>query len=135
MANESDQSNEGAVAAQKAPRSRTKLSADIADVEAQFDFRTQIAQEEWDHRKTLSKEIMGSFLTVNILVLKAVAFIFFLDLLLLDAKLISPGDRLIDTKVLIAIVSAITVQFGAIAFAVAAWLFPKTGAAQRTKSP
>ena len=80
--------------------------------------------DEWSHRKRLSDKILGAFITLNSVIAGGVLLIYLIELALVSEKIISPDSRVIDQKIFITLISATTVQFGAIAFAVSKWLFP-----------
>lgn len=68
-------------------------------------------------------EIVGPFKNANVTVLWGVAILAFIDVLLVAGKIITPGDRLVSSEVVMALVGATTVQLGASMFVVAKGLF------------
>jgi putative Ca2+/H+ antiporter (TMEM165/GDT1 family) len=103
------------------------LARTLAELESRLTVRDQIALDEWGHRKQLSTQILDSFFYVNKYLLIGFGVIFLIEtgiVLWLGVTY----KRIFETKVLIALVSAITVQFGAIALGVSNWLFPKSRA-------
>jgi hypothetical protein len=107
-------------------RPRATLARTLADVESELSIRDEIARDEWQLRKELSREILSSFFYVNRYLLLGLGAIFFIETAMIAFTPNSGYKRILETKVLIALVSAITVQFGAIAFGVSTWLFPKS---------
>ena len=99
--------------------------ATVTEAAANITVRERLDIEEWELRKTITTSIMNRFVTVNVSVLIIIAIIYIIDLFYIFHKVITPADRVITSNIIIAIIGATTVQFGAIAFAISQWLFPK----------
>lgn len=80
---------------------------------------------ELELRSEIARNIIRQFVRVNLAVLAIIALIFIVDEINTYLKLIAASERIIDSKIIMTIIGATTVQFGAIAFAVSQWLFPK----------
>ena len=58
-------------------------------------------------------------------VVSMVFVMFIVDSILIARGILEPTGRLVDTRVIISVIGATTVQFGAIAVAISAWLFKR----------
>jgi hypothetical protein len=99
-------------------------AAVVAAVES-LSVQEKIDLAELELRSEIARNIIRQFVRVNLWVLSIVAVVFLIDTLFTYLKLMEAKDRIVDSKVVMAIIGATTVQFGAIAFAVSQWLFPK----------
>lgn len=97
---------------------------DARDLEKDLSIQEHLSLEEWELRKDIAKKIIRTFVTANLVVLAAIAAMFVSDVVFICGNTIKPSERLIESKVIIAMISALTVQLGAIALAVSKWLFP-----------
>ena len=68
--------------------------------------------------------VVPAFVKANGLMLAVVAALVMLDEFNIAFHLITPGDRIITEKVIMALLGATTVQVGAIAALIARYLFP-----------
>lgn len=80
-------------------------------------------------REFISKKVTRAFLTINFAMLGLVAIIYAVDTYLLVSKISS--ERLIDTKVVMTLIGATTVQLGTLMIGIGAWLFPKSSEKKR----
>lgn len=83
-----------------------------------------IALSDAKLRQDVAAKIVGTFIQVNGVVLIIVAIMFAADVALLINGKIAATDRLVATNVLIALISATTVQLGAIVILMGKYLFP-----------
>ena len=74
-------------------------------------------------REFISKKVTGAFLIINFTMLGLIAVIYAMDTYLLISGISS--ERLIDTKVIMTLIGATTVQLGTFMLGIGAWLFPK----------
>jgi hypothetical protein len=74
-------------------------------------------------RESVGRQIMRTFIGANVVVLIALAVLAWLDQNNLDSHLITPGERLINSHVLMALLGATAVQVGSIAVFIARDLF------------
>jgi hypothetical protein len=86
-----------------------------------------IEQEEWHLRRDVTRKIIFSFIVVNIAVLVMICSMFTVDTVLIYKATMKSADRLITEKIIITVIAATTVQFGAIAVSISAWLFKRRG--------
>jgi hypothetical protein len=93
-----------------------------------------IATEEWHHRKKLSQDIIQAFIWVNFAVIGGICVIYVLEMVLIISKSLDYKYRIIDQKVIISIITATTVQFGAISLGVSSWLFPRSPTSTTNKT-
>jgi hypothetical protein len=98
---------------------------DISLIESELTVRNILDLEEWKLRKETAKTIIRAFVVVNFSVLVLVLILYITDVFFIYTSKIDPSGRLINSNVIISIVGATTVQFGAVAIAVSNWLFPK----------
>jgi hypothetical protein len=103
---------------------RAAVAAAVAAVE-NLSVQEKIDLAELELRSEIARNIIRQFVRVNLCVLAIVALVFLFDEWYVYSKLISASDRIIDSKIIMTIIGATTVQFGAIAFAVSQWLFPR----------
>jgi hypothetical protein len=72
----------------------------------------------------MARRIIWVFIGANIVTLLAMAGLVWLDQGNVASHSIAPGDRIITSQVLMALLGATTVQVGSIAFIIAQHLFP-----------
>jgi hypothetical protein len=84
----------------------------------------QIALSDAELRKGVAERIVRAFITVNSTVLAIVAAAFIADCLMVSDGTIGARDRIVSTNVLLALISAATVQLGGIAIIMGKYLFP-----------
>lgn len=68
--------------------------------------------------------MIRTFIGANIVTLIVIAGLVCLDQIDIQAKLITPGDRIIGQRVILGLLGATTVQMGTIAVIIARYLFP-----------
>lgn len=84
----------------------------------------QIALRDQSLREWMAKVVIPAFLKANGWTLAALGALVVLDEFNVGFHLIAPGNRIITDKVIMALLGATTVQVGAIAYAIARYLFP-----------
>lgn len=84
-----------------------------------------IEQEEWFLRKEITQKVILSFIIVNVAVLLLISAIFIVDTVLISKGIIKSAERLVTEKIIMTVIGATTVQFGAIAVSVSTWLFKR----------
>jgi hypothetical protein len=97
----------------------------VLKLEAGLSFRENLDLQEWTLRKTIATTVMTTFLWVNCIVLALIIGMYVVDTVFIANGKIQHNDRIIETKVIMSIIGATTIQLGAIAFALSQWLFPK----------
>ena len=97
----------------------------IESFESRLSFRELLDREQWDLRKRLANSIMTTFLWINGVVLALIIGIYITDCIFLSRGTITSGERVIETKVIMSVIGATTIQLGAIAISLSRWLFPK----------
>lgn len=84
----------------------------------------QIALHDAHLRQSMANRIVRAFVQANIVMLGALGVLVILDEVNIWCHLMSPGDRIITSKVFMVLVGATAVQVGAIAAIIARYLFP-----------
>jgi hypothetical protein len=84
----------------------------------------QIKQRDAELREWMANRVVPSFLWANGLILGALAILVALDEINISLHMIAPGDRIITSRVIMALLGATTVQVGTIAVLIARYLFP-----------
>ena len=84
----------------------------------------QIALSDARVRARVSYAIITAFLVVNLATLLGLYIIYTADAADLRAKLVAPGQRVIDSRVVMTLLGATTVQLGSMAVIMAKYLFP-----------
>jgi hypothetical protein len=92
----------------------------------------EIALSEAALRQDVAATIVRTFIKVNGVVLAIVAVTFASDCALLFLGKIAPADRIVSTNLLIALISATTVQLGSIALSMGKYVFPANTDAPRS---
>ena len=86
----------------------------------------KVALGDLDIRKRFARDIIALFIATNIFVMIGLGFAFWQDCAQLAAHRISPADRIIDGKVVMALLGATTVQLGAVIYTITRAVFPTT---------
>ncbi len=84
----------------------------------------RIALSDARVRANISYAIIAAFLVVNLATLLGLYLIYNSDAAELRTKLVAPDQRVINTRVVIALLGATTVQLGSMAVIMAKYLFP-----------
>ncbi len=108
--------------------SQAAQSLELSDDEAAFrsvSVADRIALSDARVRSNISYAIIAAFMVVNLATLLGLYLIYNSDAAELQAKLVTPDQRVIDTKVVIALLGATTVQLGSMAVIMAKYLFPR----------
>ncbi|MBA3811392.1 MAG: hypothetical protein H0X27_07075 [Caulobacteraceae bacterium] len=88
----------------------------------------KVALGDLDIRKRFARDIIALFIITNIFVMIGLGFVFWQDCIQLATRRIVPGDRIIDGKVVMALLGATTVQLGAVIYTIARAVFPVASA-------
>jgi len=84
----------------------------------------EVARGDLAIRTRFARDIITLFALTNVVVLTGLGIAFWQDCVLLAGGRIRPGDRIIDGKVVMALLGATTVQLGAVIFTIARAIFP-----------
>ncbi len=84
----------------------------------------KIALQDAALRERVAEDVVRTFVRVNAAVLAIIAVMFASDVALELLGTRVPGDCLVSTAVVVALISAATVQLGAIAILMGKYLFP-----------
>jgi hypothetical protein len=101
-------------------RART---VDLQSAESQISVSDKIALQNAAIRRVVSYWIVGLFGTLNVITILVIIWLATLDQGNIAAKLIPASDRIVGTRVLIALLGATTVQLGTIAVIMARSVF------------
>lgn len=93
-------------------------------VERTFTVSDQIALRDVAIREQFARTMMTLFGVTNVFVLIALGLVFAYDMVELRAGLITPSDRIVDARVVMALLGATTVQLGAVVYIMARAIFP-----------
>lgn len=109
-------------------KAELRLDSEIKEA-GEIDPLPLLAADLHNHRKQIADKIIDVFITMNRYVAYMICGAVVIDtFIILVAPLLNvKSERLIDQKIIIALISALTVQLGAIAVIVISWLFPKNG--------
>ena len=88
-------------------------------------FDNQLRKQDADLRDWMARVVIPAFLWANGVTLGAVALLAVLDEVNIYWDLIAPDERIIGGQVIMTLLGATTVQVGAIAVAIAGYLFPR----------
>jgi hypothetical protein len=83
-----------------------------------------IALGEATLRKDIAIKITSLFTTINMVVIGIIAALALLDQLNIARAAITPDQRIIDYRILAAVIAATTVQLGSVALIMAKYIFP-----------
>jgi hypothetical protein len=95
----------------------------VAD-RARFTVAEQIALGDADLRQWMARRVGWTFVGLSIVTLAVLIWLVRLDQSKIGSHLISPADRIITSRVIMALLGATTVQLGTIAVIMAPYLFP-----------
>lgn len=84
----------------------------------------QIALQDADMRRWMARRVMRTFIIANFVTLIVLAGLVWLDQRNIQAKVISPADRIVGQQVILGLLGATTVQVGTIAAIIARYVFP-----------
>ena len=85
----------------------------------------RIALGDQDIRRQFALYIIGLFIGANIFVMIGLGVAYWQDCMQLAAKAIRPAERIIDGKVVMALLGATTVQLGTVIYTITNAIFPK----------
>ncbi|MGI9168765.1 MAG: hypothetical protein ACR2FH_01125 [Caulobacteraceae bacterium] len=97
------------------------LGGEIRDFESAAD---RVALGDLEIRRAFARNIVWLFVAANLFVFAGLGLIFWRDCVQLADRQIGPGDRIIDGKVIMALLGATTVQLGAAVYTIARAIFP-----------
>jgi hypothetical protein len=81
--------------------------------------------QESELRRVIASNIITTFCWINGAVFLFILLVFISDAYFIAKGILPSSDRSIDSKVIISMIGATTIQLGAIAFSLSQWLFPK----------
>lgn len=93
----------------------------------EFTTADRIAIGDLEIRKNFANRVMLLFAITNLGALIGLAVIFWQDCAQLAAGLTKPADRIIDGKVIMALLGATTVQLGTVIYTITRAIFPSHG--------
>ena len=99
-----------------------------SEVEQFTSVADQIALGDQDIRRRFANRVVWLFVLSNVFVMAGLGVAFWQDDAQLRDHLIKPTEKVIDSKVVMALLGASTVQLGAVIFTIARALFPSSGA-------
>ena len=101
--------------------SDVRLDREVAQFETTADV---IARGDLEIRKTFARNVMALFVISNLFVLIGLGFVFWQDGVLLADGKIKPAERILDGKVIMALLGATTVQLGTVIYTITRAIFP-----------
>jgi hypothetical protein len=93
----------------------------------EFTTADRIAIGDLEIRKNFANRVMLLFAITNLGALIGLALVFWQDCAQLAAGLTKPADRIIDGKVIMALLGATTVQLGTVIYTITRAIFPSHG--------
>lgn len=99
---------------------------DLKVEEQRFTVPEQIALRDVAIREQFARTMLVLFGTTNVFVLIALGIVFSYDTLELRAHLITASDRVVDARVVMALLGATTIQLGAVIYTMARAIFPNS---------
>jgi hypothetical protein len=72
----------------------------------------------------MARRVIWAFIGANVVTLIVIGGLAWLDQSNIQAKVISPGERIVGQQVILGLLGATTVQIGTIAAIIARYLFP-----------
>ena len=99
------------------------------EVEAFATTADKIALGDLDIRKNFARNVMILFAVANLFVLVGLGIVFWQDCVQLTAHAIKPAERIIDGKVIMALLGATTIQLGTVIYTITRAIFPTTNRA------
>ena len=97
----------------------------------EFTTADRIAIGDLEIRKNFANRVMLLFAITNLGALVGLALVFWQDCAQLAAHLTKPTDRIIDAKVIMALLGATTVQLGTVIYTITRAIFPSHGDPQK----
>lgn len=98
-----------------------RLDKEVAQFETTAD---AIARGDLEIRKNFARNVMTLFVISNLFVLIGLGFVFWQDGIQLAAGQIKPAERILDGKVIIALLGATTIQLGTVIYTITRAIFP-----------
>ena len=93
----------------------------------EFTTADRIAIGDLEIRRNFANRVMVLFAIANVGVLIGLSIVFWQDCAQLAAHLIKPAERIIDGKVIMALLGATTVQLGTVIYTITRAIFPSSG--------
>lgn len=97
----------------------------VEEFESKLTVRDRLDLAELNLRSEIAQKIIAEFIRANYAIISFLLAIFAVESLFLFFGRLEPGNRIIGSNVIMALIGATTVQFGAIALLVSQWLFPR----------
>lgn len=97
----------------------------------EFTTADRIAIGDLEIRKNFANRVMLLFAITNLGALIGLALVFWQDCVQLAGGLTKPADRIIDGKVIMALLGATTVQLGTVIYTITRAIFPTHGDARK----
>ena len=97
----------------------------LSQNEKDFKLKEELARGEADLRKDFAKKMLHLFYISNAGVMFFLAVLIGGDYCFLGAKILQPGERVINSNVVMTLLGATTVQLATIMFSITGHLFPK----------
>ena len=97
----------------------------VEEFESKLTVRDRLDLAELNLRSEIAQKIIAEFIRANYAIIGFLLAIFATESLFLFFGRLEPGNRIIGSNVIMALIGATTVQFGAIALLVSQWLFPR----------
>jgi hypothetical protein len=97
----------------------------------EFTTADRIAIGDLEIRKNFANRVMLLFAITNLGALIGLALVFWQDCVQLAAGLTKPADRIIDGRVIMALLGATTVQLGTVIYTITRAIFPSHGEAHK----
>jgi hypothetical protein len=116
------------------------LSPHVASVEQEINTFTSVADQialgDQDIRRRFANRVMWLFVLANIFVMGGLGVAFWQDGVQLRAHLIAPGEKVVNSHVVMALLGATTVQLGTVILTITRALFPTSPVEQgRGRTP
>jgi hypothetical protein len=86
----------------------------------------QIALGDQDIRRRFANRVMGLFVLANVFVMGGLGVAFWQDGVQLREHLITPAEKVVNSRVVMALLGATTVQLGTVILTITRALFPAT---------
>lgn len=99
----------------------------LGDVIDEFTTADRIALGDLEIRRNFANRVMLLFAIANVSVLIGLSFVFWQDIAQLTAGRIRPADRIIDGRVIMALLGATTIQLGTVIYTITRAIFPGSG--------
>jgi len=106
---------------------RVNLSTEVSDFAA-ISVADRIALGDQDIRRQVAFYIIWLFVGANVFVMIGVGVAYWQDCVQLSEKVITPAQRIVDSRVVMAMLGATTVQLGTVIYTITRAIFPTPAA-------